>query len=159
MFPVLGMLVCAVDGIYFDREMSSIFEEFKEYCLFSEMAIQAATNLFHAKSEGTIKSYIDSAKMIQMQSYITGQNFDPLSAVSVINVLQSVPDLTWTATTFANVRRYLLFIHDVNEVTLNPLLLIIIQGLIRQNLVEINPRPARPVMTPAQYFEDNEFIV
>ena len=131
--------------------MSSIFEEFKEYCLFSEMALQAATNLFHAKSEGTIRSYIDSAKMIQMQSYITGQKFDPLSAVSVINVLQSVPDLTWTANTFANVRRYLLFIHDVNGVTLDPLLLLIIQGLIRQNLVEINPRPARPVMTPAQY--------
>ena len=71
--------------------MSSIFEEFKEYCLFSEMALQAATNLFHAKSEGTIRSYIDSAKMIQMQSYITGQKFDPLSAVSVINVLQSCP--------------------------------------------------------------------
>ena len=131
--------------------MSSVFEAFVDYCLFTTMARQVATNLFYAKSEATIKAYIHSAKMIQMQAYITGQEFDPLSAVSVINVLQSVPELTWTANTFANVRRYLSFIYDVNGLTLDPLLLLVIQGLERQNLVEINPRPPRPVMTPAQY--------
>lgn len=131
--------------------MSSVFEAFVDYCLFTTMARQVATNLFYAKSEATIKAYIHSAKMIQMQAYITGQEFDPLSAVSVINVLQSVPELTWTANTFANVRRYLSFIYEVNGLTLDPLLSLVIQGLERQNLIEINPRPPRPVMTPAQY--------
>ena len=131
--------------------MSSTFEAFIDYCLFTPMARQVATNLFYAKSEATIKSYIHSAKMIQMQAYITGQKFDPLSAVNVINVLQSVPELTWTANTFAHVRQYLSFIYEVNGLTLDPLLLLVIQGLEKQNLVEINPRPPRPVMNPAQY--------
>ena len=128
-----------------------LFHEFCEYFLFAPDSFISAKALFHARSVGTWKQYLPIAKRLWSQANIVGVFLFPITTSKLQRVLQSIPQGKWTALHWTKVRMYLKIVAELNNVVIDRRILLIIEGNARQNVITMQPRPPRPIVTPAQF--------
>ena len=131
--------------------VGNIYHEFVSYFLYDENAREAASSLFAARSQGTWKSYLVIAKMLFAQANIMGEMLFPLSTQKIQSILLSVPPKRWTAATWTKAGAYLKMVSKLNGFELEKRILLIVEGQARSNIVRIQPRPPRPVLSPPQF--------
>lgn len=131
--------------------VGNLFHNFLSYFIYKEDAKEAASTLFSARSEGTWKIYLTVAKMIFAQARLLDVSLFPLSSQTLQTVLLSVLPGRWKATTWIKMGAYLKIVSKMNDFELEKRILMIIEGKARNNVVRIQPRPPRPVLSPQQF--------
>ena len=131
--------------------VGNLYHEFVSYFIFDENAREAASTLFAARSQGTWKIYLVIAKMLFAQANIQGETLFPLSTQKLQSILLSVPPKRWKASTWVKTGAYIKMIAKINGYEVDKRILLIIEGQARSNIVRIQPRPPRPVLSPQQF--------
>ena len=131
--------------------VGNLLHHFVSYFLYEDSAKQAASILFAARSTGTWKHYLVVAKMMFAQSNIIGVSVFPLSTQKLQAILLSVQPRRWKAATWIKIGAYLKIVAKMNGFTLESRIQLILDGKARTNIVRIQPRPPRPVLSPQQF--------
>ena len=131
--------------------VGNLLHQFVSYFLYEDSAKQAASILFAARSPGTWKHYLVVAKMMFAQSNIIGVSVFPLSTQKLQAILLSVKPHRWKAVTWCKIGAYLKIVAKMNGFTLESRIQLILDGKARTNIVRIQPRPPRPVLSPQQF--------
>ena len=131
--------------------MSRPFYEFVEYLLYSPTALINQHTLYSSRRPATWKAHVKTGKALFAKANIIGISLFPLREDTLSLLLGLFDDKKWTARFWKNVSGYLTIVAALNRFTLPPDVQLLLQGKQRENVVDIEPRRERPLVSPEQF--------